>query len=236
MTALRLLCFNIHGGRSRDGQRDLSRVHDLMEEYKIDIGVFQEMETRASLGGKLADIKILAGPDRPYCLPGGALKEGAEWYGNLLVSRYPIICSSVHALGTSAKLEPRNAVDALLDTPLGKIRVVGTHLSLSLPARWLEIGNLLKMVSAIEEKEKTPWLLMGDINEWRPTSRLLRHLNRLMTAVPGGPTFPSPCPVFRLDRVWHDFPGMKITAKVIRTRQARVLSDHLPVLIEVLAR
>ena len=46
MTPVRILCFNIHGGYSRDGKRDLARVHALMETLNIDIGCFQEMETR----------------------------------------------------------------------------------------------------------------------------------------------------------------------------------------------
>ena len=91
MTSLRLLCFNIHGGRSMDGKRDLRRVNALMDDHHIDIAVFQEMETRSSRGGAEADIAMLAGPSRPHHIHGPNLVQGGGWYGNLLVSRYPIL-------------------------------------------------------------------------------------------------------------------------------------------------
>jgi endonuclease/exonuclease/phosphatase family metal-dependent hydrolase len=72
---------------------------------------------------------------------------------------------------------------------------------------------------------------MGDINEWKPTSNLLRHLNKLMKKVPCGATFPSFRPLLRLDRVWHDSP-FKVTARVLREAGVRGLSDHLPLIIE----
>jgi endonuclease/exonuclease/phosphatase family metal-dependent hydrolase len=235
MKPLRLLCFNIHGGRSLDGRRDMGRVHNLLEDHDIDIGVFQEMETRSSYGGTPADIAALAGPARPHYFSGSALKEGEDWYGNLVVSRYPIVRAFVHHLGTSPKFEPRTAVDVAIKTPSEKIRIIGVHLSLSQPERWLEIQNLLALVDEVEEEEKSknPVLLMGDINEWRHTSRLLRHLNRLMIPAPCGRTFPSSFPLFRLDRVWHDPPSMKVTARVLKGPAVRVLSDHLPVMIEI---
>src|SRR5688572_31492177 len=130
MTLIRFLSFNIHGGYSLDGRRDLQRVHALLEEMNIDVAVFQEMETRPSYGGTAADIDILAGAARPHHLPGPSMKEDLGWYGNLIVSRYPIVRALAHNLETHPALEPRNAVDALVETPLGNIRVIGTHLSL----------------------------------------------------------------------------------------------------------
>ena len=98
--ALRILSFNIHGGYDRRGKRDLRRVRDLMEAYDIDIGVFQEIETRPSRGGTVDDILTIAGPERPHHLPALTIKEGEGWYGNLIVSRYPIVSGIVHDLET----------------------------------------------------------------------------------------------------------------------------------------
>lgn len=233
MTALRILCMNIHGGRSLDGIRDLRRLHDLMEHNDIDIGVFQEMETRSSRGFSPADINILAGPERPHCLKGACVEDKTGWYGNLTVSRHPILRGLVHNLETVSYLEPRNAVDILADTPLGAIRVIGTHLSLSPFERWSEGQNLVRLIAAVEQTERNPILLMGDINEWRRSSRLLKHLDRLMTPLPCGATFPSFRPVFRLDRVWHDTPGFDVKGVVLSDEKVRVLSDHLPLIIHI---
>ncbi|MBI1276057.1 endonuclease [bacterium] len=233
MNKLRFLSFNIHGGRSLRGVRDLSRLHALMERLDVDIGVFQEMETRASRGGHEGDVERLAGPGRPHRLCGASIREGKGWYGNLIVSRYPILRGLVHHLETKPDLEPRNAVDALIETPRGKLRLIGTHLSLSVFERWWEARNLLRLMRDVEEKEPNPVLLMGDINEWQYPSRLIRYLNSVMTPLPCGPTFPSWLPLLKLDRVWHDAPGLNVTAHRLGSRGIRALSDHLPLLVEI---
>lgn len=242
MNTLRILCFNIHGGYDTKGNRDLRRLHTLMEKLEIDIGVFQEMETRPSRGGKAQDVDILAGPERPHHLPGPTMKEGKGWYGNLIVSRYPIIRALVHDLEKKHQvLEPRNAVDALIEAPQGRLRIIGTHLSLTSIMRWWEINNLIKLVNAVEDEAKCPVFFMGDFNEWFWSSKLINHLDKLMKPLSCGKTFPSRWPIFRLDRVWCDEPyykkGMEMqldaSARVLTEPEVRTLSDHLPVLIEI---
>lgn len=213
------------------GRRDLLRINRMMEDYNIDIGVFQEMETRKSRGGATHDINQLAGANRPHHLPGLALTEDEGWYGNLVVSRYPILRGVVHDLKTPISYEPRNAIDALIDTPFGHIRIIGTHLSLAPWQRWPEINNLLALMDEVEAREKKPLLLMGDINEWRAGSRPLRHLNKLMKPIRCGRSFPSSWPVFHLDRVWHDNCPFQVQARTIKTKETKHYSDHLPLLI-----
>lgn len=233
MGLLRFLCFNIHGGYSRDGKRDLRRVHDLLESYNVDIACFQEMETRPSRGGKPEDVDILADPKRPHHLPGPTMKEGGGWYGNLIVSRYPIIRAQAHTMETTFDFEPRNAIDAVIQTPFGKIRVLNTHLSLSPFERRKEFPKLIELVRMVEAEEKSPVVLMGDLNEWYARSKLLRFLNEALVAVPTDKTFPSIFPLFTLDSVWHDTPGMRVEARVLKGENISILSDHLPLLIDV---
>lgn len=234
MMRIRLLSYNIHGGRSLDGTRDLRRVHALMERLDIDIGVFQEMETRPSRRGSMRDEDLLAGDARPYRLRGESLQEDGGWYGNFLVSRFPLCSGVVHNLETHVDLEPRNAVDAMIDTPLGVIRVIGTHLSLSYLERFSEARNLLRLMQTVEEETTAPFFLMGDINEWQPRSKLIRHLNSEMRALPCKATFPAYMPIFKLDRVWHDTPAhFHVFAHRMSGRGFRTLSDHLPLVVEV---
>jgi endonuclease/exonuclease/phosphatase family metal-dependent hydrolase len=56
-----------------------------------------------------------------------------------------------------------------------------------------------------------------------------------MIPVPCAPTFPSFRPIFRLDRVWHDAPFLKVDAKVLAGREISALSDHLPIMLEISA-
>lgn len=233
MNRLRFLSFNIHGGRSLDGIRDLRRVNALMDRLDIDIGIFQEMETRPSYGGGPDDIETLAGLSRPYRLLGPCMKEGGGWFGNLIVSRYPVMRGLVHNLETKVDLEPRNAVDALIQTPHGNIRVIGTHLSLSIFERLSEARNLMRLIQGVEEEEKNPIFLMGDINEWQFPSRLLRYLNSHMTPIPCKATFPSFLPLLKLDRIWYDAPDLQVLAHRLPAKGIRRLSDHLPLIVEI---
>lgn len=234
--SIRVLCYNIHGGYDLHRKRDLTRLHAFMEKHDIDIGVFQEIETRPSRGGTLQDIDTIAGSERPHRLMGLALNEGEGWYGNLILSRHPIVRGLIHNLETKPAWEPRNAIDALIDTPKGLLRIIGTHLSLAPWERWSEVRNLVRLINKVEEKETHPMLFMGDINEWRSAriSRLLRHLNELMTEIPCGRTFPAIRPLLKLDRVWGKNLKGSVTAKPIISVETKSLSDHLPVLIEVL--
>ena len=234
MNRVRFLSFNIHGGRTLSGRRDIGRVHDLMERLDIDIGVFQEMETRASRKGSPAQVKSLAGASRPHHLAGPSLIEGEGWFGNLIVSRYPIIRGLVHNLESGIDFEPRNAVDALIKAPLGNLRVIGTHLSLSYLERRSEARNLIRLVGAVEEEEKNPLFVMGDINEWQWRSKLLRYLDGVMIPLLCKGTFPSFLPILKLDRAWYDAPrSMKVFAHRLAGSGIRTLSDHLPVVVEI---
>ena len=121
---IKLMTFNIHGGIARDGLRDINRIKQLLDEMNIDIAVFQEVETRTARGGCNEDITTLAGENRPHHVFAPSIIQHDGWYGNLIVSKYPVIRGLVHNLETTEQYEPRNAVDALIETPLGKIRVM----------------------------------------------------------------------------------------------------------------
>lgn len=242
MTHIRFLSFNIHGGRNLFGKRDVRKVRMLMDRLDIDVGVFQEMETRPSRGGTKAHLEMLTGEARPHHLIGESLIEGSGWYGNLIVSRFPITRGLVHNLETTPDLEPRNAVDALLETPLGPMRVIGTHLSLSYLERYSEARNLIRLMHDVEEEAdiaQNPLFLMGDMNEWQWRAKLLRYLKTIMTPLPCGPTFPAFLPFLRLDRVWYDLPEgspFHVYAHRLSGSGFRIMSDHLPLVVDVDAK
>lgn len=237
MNRVRLLCYNIHGGRDWRGRRDLSRIREVMDRLDVDIGVFQEVETRLFRTLTPVHVSELAGESRPHHLPGKSMADDTGWYGNLIVSRFPLLDQQVHPLETKEEFEPRNAVDALIDAPFGPLRVIGTHLSLSYLERFSEANNLLRLMKSVDreaERTRTPLLLMGDMNEWQPRSKLLTFLDSHMTPLRLRATFPAYLPLFRLDRVWHEIPaGFQVTAHRLSGGGFRTISDHLPLLIEV---
>jgi endonuclease/exonuclease/phosphatase family metal-dependent hydrolase len=68
---------------------------------------------------------------------------------------------------------------------------------------------------------------LGDFNDWRP--RMPDELAAFFGSAPRAPpTFPSPCPVAALDRIWAAPASMLLELVVHRSRTARIASDHLP--------
>jgi len=234
MSHLRLLTYNIRGGRGLNGRRDYARIRHVLDRLDIDIAVLQEVDMRPSRGRHPSQLQELVGEHRPHRLQGESLLEDGGWYGNLIASRFPIRRGVVHNLETGVDLEPRNAVDALIESPHGLLRVIGTHLSLSYLERHSEARNLLRLMKAVDAEETAPLFLLGDINEWQWRSKLLRFLDDAMTALPCAATFPSIAPIFRLDRAWCDnTDAVRIHAHRLAGRGMRLMSDHLPVVVDV---
>ena len=74
---------------------------------------------------------------------------------------------------------------------------------------------------------------MGDFNEWLPGNRNLRRVHRQFGQTPAPRTYPSWWPVLALDRIWVA-PRAALRALWVHSEPAaRVASDHLPVVGEI---
>ena len=105
------------------------------------------------------------------------------------------------------------------------LRVVVTHFGLRVAERRRQVRLL---VSILQESPEVPTILLADVNEWLPPSRVLRKLHRVMGRAPARRTFPSRFPVFALDRIWVRPASCLEALTVHRSPLARVASDHLP--------
>jgi len=139
----------------------------------------------------------------------GDRQPGTPAYGVALLSRYPVLGWQAFQLPrfwTRApyllkdptrfvwvREEPRVVLLAELETPLGRVRVVTTHLSF-LP--WWNGHQLRSLVRRVGPSE-VPTVLLGDLN-LRP-----RRATRItgMQPVASGPTFPTDRPTVQLDHI-----------------------------------
>src|SRR5690606_35920634 len=71
-------------------------------------------------------------------------------------------------------------------------------------------------------------IVLGDMNDWWPWSRLLLRIAETVGAAPRLPTFPSPLPVFALDRMWVRPASALLSLQARSGWRARMASDHLP--------
>jgi len=219
---LDLATYNVHRCVGRDGCEDAERVAAVVRELRTPLVAVQEVEGGAD--GRSGQLAALAQATGLEPIPGPTLRDGRGTYGNALFTSLPH--SRVRRVDLSVGgLEPRGALDVLVHTSGGGLRVIATHLGLSRKERRSQVMRLLEL---LPESESTPTVLLGDLNEWAPRSFVLRRLAGALRAAPTRATFPASRPVLALDRLWasHDLAVLRVTAH--RSALARVASDHLP--------
>jgi endonuclease/exonuclease/phosphatase family metal-dependent hydrolase len=223
---LTIATYNIHGAVGTDGRFAPERVADVLREMRADIIALQEVP--------------LGGSNTPNVLPvlqratGYAVAEGPACdlperrYGNVVLSRYPILSTRAIDLSFGSR-EPRGALDADVDCHGHLLRIVATHLGLRPAERRDQIRRLLQSF----DTDEMPVILLGDINEWFVWGRSLRALESHFQAVPAPRTFPSRRPLFALDRIWIRPRHRLVHVKVHATPLARRASDHLPLIAHI---
>jgi endonuclease/exonuclease/phosphatase family metal-dependent hydrolase len=219
---IRVATYNVHRFVGRDKQKDRTRTGRVIRQIKPDIIALQEVEYLQSP----AELQPLLPEDIFQVVPGPTIVSGAEHYGNILLSRFPIKTKRNIDLSYPGR-EERGAIDVDIEL-LGKnIRLVATHLGLT-PGERREQANLLLAEIDKSRTGKEITLLMGDMNEWFLWGRPLRWIHRYFGCCPDHATYPSRFPLFSLDRIWCHPPELLISRTVHKTALARVASDHLP--------
>lgn len=164
----------------------------------------------------------------------------ADSYGIGILSRYPILdVETIQLSGSRLSLpmpfminsrtrwraipdEPRILVRITVDSPLGEVDVVTTHLSF-IPTR--AISQLFTSRHLIKAR---PCILAGDLNlAPRVTSRVT-GLQHVVLA----PTYPKPRPRAQLDHILISKELVSVNAGV----KALSISDHLALVAEVAKR
>jgi len=164
-------------------------------------------------------------------------QPSAPAYGVALLSRFPVLewrafqlprmrARSPYLPKDPRRLvwvreEPRVALVAELDTPLGRMRVATTHLSF-LP--WWNGHQLRSLVRRVGPSD-VPTVLLGDLN-LRP-----RRATRItgMRPVASGPTFPSDDPTVQLDHILVKGQLDAVTGGPV----ALPVSDHLALVADL---
>ena len=220
---LTIATYNIHGAVGTDGRFAPLRIVEVLEELQADIVALQEVPLGGS--GMLNVLECLSEKTGFHAVEGYTFSLSGRRYGNAILSRYPVFASRAIDLSVG-KHEPRCALEADVNCHGHPLRVVATHLGLSLSERRKQIERLLQVF----DTEQMAMVLLGDINEWFVWGRSLRRLVNHFEAVPACATFPSRWPIFALDRIWikprHRLAQVRVHASPV----ARVASDHLPLI------
>jgi endonuclease/exonuclease/phosphatase family metal-dependent hydrolase len=234
-TDLRLVSWNIHRGRGRDGHIDPQRTAEVLvrdvcrgaphvlclqeadEEVPPHRGVLDVARVERETGLSLAH-------------RGAGTRWGDESHGFLGVVLF---------LAPSVRLDDlvlldlpghchRGAVVADITHDGRRVRLVGTHLSLS---QALRVTQMRTIGQHLFRRTRCPTVLMGDLNEWRPWGGLAlsETVLGLRLAGPAPATFPASRPFLPLDRILASAPGRVRGTRVIDSPGIQAASDHRPI-------
>jgi endonuclease/exonuclease/phosphatase family metal-dependent hydrolase len=217
--------YNVHRCVGLDGRRDPGRVAAVIGELAADVVGLQEVDSSADPSPRSSQLDALARATGYRSVAGPILTREDGHTGNGLLTRLPIREERRIDLSVDGR-EPRGALDVLLEHRGATIRVAVTHLGLRGHERRAQGHRLLDLLARRGEDLS---ILIGDFNEWLATSRVLRRLHASFGRGHGVRTFPSPCPLLALDRVWVRPVEALHELRAHRSRLARRASDHLPV-------
>lgn len=224
--SLRLLTWNIHGTFGLNPRFDLERAIALIRKWAPDIVALQEVDSRRSLPNGGDPFDLLQQALGKHGISARSISTTDGHYGQILISCCPIRTSKVHDISWPER-EPRRAIMAEIEAPAGLVRVVATHLGLSIGERRGQARELLSLAGPPD----MPTVVMGDFNDWFWAGSVHAVLARELPGRSGFRTFPSLWPLLKLDRIFCR-PGAALQA-CFSDRTARTISDHLPVIADI---
>lgn len=222
--AIRVMTWNIHGAFGRNPRFDLGRVIGLILRADPDIVALQEVDSRGARNGD--PFHLLQSALGHYGVGAKSIVTQDGEYGQMLMSRWPIRDMAIRDISYGER-EPRRAIRCCIRTPQGPLHVVATHLGLSIHERRDQARSLLALIG-----DDVPLVLLGDFNDWFWPGSIRRMLARVLPDRSRARTFPSRLPLLRLDRIYCRPRG--ILLQTWTDGQARHISDHLPVIGDLL--
>jgi len=174
---LRVLTYNIHHGQGTDGKFDYVRLANIITRVKPDIVALQEVDRktqRASGIDQSAHLAELTGMTSVY---GKAMDFSGGEYGQAILSRFPIVESTVHTLSPKSGYEPRIMLRARIkpNNGLPDLVFAGTHLCHQSKVRRTDQAKEINR--QLPEKGDTPVILTGDFNARHGSATMKEFLN-----------------------------------------------------------
>jgi endonuclease/exonuclease/phosphatase family metal-dependent hydrolase len=223
---LRVMTWNIHGGIGPDRQFSLERITEVIDRHDPDVVALQEVDSRRRAADARSPFELLREAVGEHGIEAKSITTADGDYGQMLASRCPFNGTQVHDI-THGDREPRRAIETEVQCGHGKIRVVATHFGLSLTERRTQARRLV----AIARAHDLPTVMLGDFNDWFWPGSLRHALKHELPGRTRQASFPSWCPLLRLDRIFCWPPH--ILKRGFVDRSAWRASDHLPVIADI---
>jgi endonuclease/exonuclease/phosphatase family metal-dependent hydrolase len=224
-----------------DRQRSEKRIAEVIDEMSVDIVALQELDVGRRRSAGADQTKIIAEQLAWHGYFHPAMRRDGEHYGNAILSRYPLTFRrGVELPGTPPFFcrENRAAVEVEIETNLGKVYIINTHLGLGRRERFVQAQLFTSAEWQAAITGDIPLILLGDFNSLRgsrPYRTLNRHLRDVRELIqPTRPirTFPTRFPLLAVDHIFVNGPVQPLSLTVHRSPLARIASDHFPLTAE----
>ena len=238
----RVATYNVHGCRGMDGRRSEKRIAEVIATLDVDVIGLQELDLNRPRSGHVDQAGVIATALGWHQFFHPAFKVGDEHYGDAILSRLPMRVRQAQELpsvSTRVCPETRAAIWVEIETASGPVQVINTHLGLGRRER-LKQAELLagpEWLGRIGPDE--PLILMGDFNSlpsspaFQLLTRQLRDIRTLLSPQPRLRTYPTRYPLLSVDHIFVNDRLTADSANVIGNAEARIASDHFPLVAEL---
>ena len=160
---MKFVSYNVQFSRGKDGVHDLERIAKALtgadiiclQEVVRNIDTVPDKNQPERLAELLPGCHWVYGPcldlDASIANADGTIQNLRRQFGNMVISRWPILSSRTHLLPRTRTYDmgsaQRGATEAIIDTPSGPLRVYSLHLDhISSRQRSLQIRHLLPLM------------------------------------------------------------------------------------------
>ncbi len=239
---LRVMTYNIHGCIGADRDVNPGKIAAIIADLDVDIVALQEVDAGHPTREYRDQAQMIAdvlGVEHIY-FP--VELEGLRRFGLAVLSRFPIVgFDQVRLPNVYPLLNPRKrgALCARLETPVGPINLINTHLSLFRLERRLQLTALMSGDDFTAVPVNEPLVFCGDLNSG-PSSDTYKQVSRLLTDVQTASlsgsaedTFHAKSPFFRIDHIFVSSHFTPLKTEVRKTADTAAASDHLPLVVDL---
>lgn len=245
---LRVLSYNILGGRNIDGSRNLNRIAKVINEIRPDLVSLQEVDRKTARMNGIDIPVVLSKLTGMNFVFGGAMDYDGGEYGVAILSKIPVETYKNYPLPHSKNREPRTALAAKLKwvDQSHEIIFISTHLDhKESPNDRITQANEINKIIAQYKNSRV--ILAGDLNctpQSQPMAILLKEFKDTWKSQQDGFTFPSKEPTKRIDYILHDeqnpwsvtnvYTGPEINSSDSTWHTLlKITSDHLPLIADL---
>ncbi len=230
---LRVMTYNIRHGLGMDRLLRLERVAEVINDFRPDIVVLNEVDMGTKRSEDLREVDVLTHLTKLNGYFARSIDFDGGEYGNALLSRWKIAQPlQVWDISDSIGREGRSVFRAVVTYDADTVQVFGTHLGLIESERHYQVRFIDSLL--VHFQDRYPILLMGDFNFSRKSTayRILTHRIPDTYAFLGYDsvrTYPAPKPDHTLDYIFASPDWSGLQALFPHPAVMDTASDHFPI-------